>query len=420
MREHRGCLEPAKLVGADAHVVGSCGGLGIHVVEERARGAPSFEVDAHPHDRVASGPRLLLVGGAVLRGVVARGVGAHAVGHRLDGTGALARARLVEGELRDGVAGEHVVAVDEGRGHAVAFGAPVERGARLGGDGHRDRPLVVLQEEHLGRAVGVREHHRLVHVALARGAVAVVDDDGGVTLGIAGAALAVEGEAHRVAGGVQGLRAEHEGVDVRVAVLRVGRVPAAVREPAHHADDVDRVDAAGGRHDVFAVAREDVVLRARRAHRADLRGLLAEGGRPEGELALALQVGGLPVERAHGHHVAVERLEVAVGERVDQGEVALRFGRRRERPVGGQNTHECRVVRRGHVSTVDPHVCAGLHDEHNGCLEPPSTRHNRGGSFWGCAGVSAGRRMLRRGRCAPAIRPRRSRCARRRRRRGAR
>ena len=71
-------------------------------------------------------------------------------------------------------------------------------------------------------------------------------------------------------------------------------------------------------HDVLAVRREEVVLRARGAGRADLGGLLPEARRPQRELALPLQVGGLQVERADDDHVAVEALELGVGECVDR------------------------------------------------------------------------------------------------------
>ena len=71
-------------------------------------------------------------------------------------------------------------------------------------------------------------------------------------------------------------------------------------------DDVDRVDAADACDDVLAVGGEEVVLRARGAGRADLRGLLAEARRPERELSLPLQVRRLLVEGADDDHVAIE------------------------------------------------------------------------------------------------------------------
>jgi hypothetical protein len=90
--------------------------------------------------------------------------------------------------------------------------------------------VVVLQEEHLGRPVGVGEHHRLVHVALARCAVAVVDDDGLVAVRIARAAALVEDEAHAEAGRVQRLRAEDERVDATLPFFgSVGSQPPCVR-----------------------------------------------------------------------------------------------------------------------------------------------------------------------------------------------
>ena len=63
------------------------------------------------------------------------------------------------------------------------------------------------------------------------------------------------------------------------------------------------------------------------ARGADLRRLLAEARRPQGELTLALQVRRLTVEGPDHDHVAVERLERRLGERVDD-----RAGTARRRP----------------------------------------------------------------------------------------
>ena len=106
---------PPSSHGADPGVVGHRGGLGLDVGEERVRRAPAAQVRAHAGDRVAPRPRLLLIGGAVLRRVVARGVRAHPVRHRLDRARTVACARLVEGDAGHGVAGEHIVAVDRDR-----------------------------------------------------------------------------------------------------------------------------------------------------------------------------------------------------------------------------------------------------------------------------------------------------------------
>ena len=126
---------------------------------------------------------------AVLRRVVTRGVRAHPVGHRLD----RARARRRRAPRRARRARRRSWRARRCRrlgcsGCRSPRRAGTSGDARLRRDRHRDRPLVVLQEEDLGRLVARGEDHRLVHVALAGGAVAVVDDDGFVALGVAGAA----------------------------------------------------------------------------------------------------------------------------------------------------------------------------------------------------------------------------------------
>ncbi len=131
--------------------------------------------------------------------------------------------------------------------------------------------------------------------------------------------------------------------------------------------------------DVLAVGREEVVLRARGAGGADLGGLLAEARRPEGELALPLQVGRLAVERAHHDHVAVEALELGVGERVDDRQVGLGGRRRGERAVRREDAHEFGrqsrlggvASERGHRSTLARARSGPLGGRSdNGCRDP--------------------------------------------------
>ena len=119
----------------------------------------------------------------------------------------------------------------------------------------------------------------------------------------------------------------------------LGRIPAAHRHALEHAEDVHGVEAADHADDVLAVAREDVVLRAGRAAGADLGGLLAVARHPEGELALTLQIGGIPIESAHDHHVAVELPEVGVAEALEVGEELGGCLVRRELTVGGEHLH---------------------------------------------------------------------------------
>ena len=91
----------------------------------------------------------------------------------------------------------------------------------------------------------------------------------------------------------------------------LGRVPAAVADAPEQPEQLERVDSPAPGDAVLAVGRERHVLRAERAARADLRRLLAEQGRPEAQLALALQGDGLGVQPADEHQIAVEALQFA-------------------------------------------------------------------------------------------------------------
>ena len=234
-------------------------------------------------------------------------MGAHPVGVGLDEGRALAAAGGVERLLGHGIHREDVVAVDPDAGEAEAAGALVERDAGLLLVGLGDGPLVVLAEEDDRGVVDRGEDEGLVDVALRGGAVAEVGDDGGVAVVVAGADVAVALDAHGVARGVQGLRADDDRVEVEV--LLVG-VPAAVVDAAEQAEQVERVDAAAPGDAVLAVGREGVVLGAQGATGADLRGLLAEQAGPQAELALALEGGGLGVDAADEDEVAVEPAQV--------------------------------------------------------------------------------------------------------------
>ena len=92
-----------------------------------------------------------------------------------------------------------------------------------------------------------------------------------------------------------------------------------VADAAPDPHEVGELDAAAVRDGVLAVAREHEVVGAQRTRRADLRGLLAEQRRPEAELALALQRGGLGVDAAHDDHVLVQRRELRVIDVGDPG-----------------------------------------------------------------------------------------------------
>ena len=315
-------------------------GLARDRVEEVVVGqAVALEVGPDPLDRVLEPPALDVVGEPVAGRVVGRGVRAHPVGVGLHERRALAVAGPLERGLRDGVRREHVVAVDADAGEAEAESPLVERDPGLALDRLGDGPLVVLAEEHDRGVVGRGEDERLVDVALRGRAVAEVRDDRGVAVGVAGADDAVALHAHGVAGRVQRLGADDDRVEVEVVL---GGVPGALVDAAVEAEQLERVDAAAPGDAVLAVGREDVVLRSQRAAGADLRGLLAEQLGPDAELAVALQRGGLGVDAAGQHHVAVEaadHLGLLVGRQTGaEGELgvldALALGRQQLDELG--------------------------------------------------------------------------------------
>src|SRR5438552_1114541 len=89
--------------------------------------------------------------------------------------------------------------VSSGIGGAPRAGRPGwPEGLRF--QGHRDRPLVVLDEEHDRRLEHAGEVHGLVDITLGGGAVAEVDDGG--------PPAAVQSGAHRPAHRVQGVAAD--------------------------------------------------------------------------------------------------------------------------------------------------------------------------------------------------------------------
>ena len=84
--------------------------------------------------------------------------------------------------------------------------------------------------------------------------------------------------------------------------------------PRNRPEQVERVDAAAPGDAVLAVGREGEVVVAQRPAGADLGGLLAEQAGPDAQLALALQGGGLGVEPADQHQVAVQPAQLLVGD----------------------------------------------------------------------------------------------------------
>ena len=194
-------------------------------------------------------------------------------------------------------------------GHAEATRTLVERLVRLHGDGHRDGPLVVLQEEDERHLVARREDIRLVGVALACRAVTEVNDGRLVFVEVAGARGTVELLAEGVAGRVERLGADDQRVGTNAVAFRR---PSAVGHAAQQAEHVDEVDAAHEGDAVLAVGGEYRVLRTHGVGGADLRGLLPLGWHVERQLALTLQHRRLAVEGSHVAHVAV-RAQVVLG-----------------------------------------------------------------------------------------------------------
>ncbi len=277
---------------------------------------------------------------------------AHPVGEGLDQHRAVAAAGVVERPAGDREAGQHVVAVDPDAGEAEAGGPAVQRDLGLVGGRLGDRPLVVLAEEDHRSVVDRGEGEGLGDVALAGGAVAEVRDHRVVR--------AVLGDAHRVTGGVQGLRADHDGVEVEVLLVRV---PAAVVHAAEHAEQVERVHVPAPGDAVLAVGGEGVVAGAHGAARADLGGLLAEQGGPQTELALALERGRLGVEAPDEDEVAVEVAELFRG----GGERVVRV--LDPYPLGGQQLDEVRLVCRPGLGS---RTCGeGVRDAGGGLLARP-------------------------------------------------
>jgi len=191
-------------------------GLLLDLVEERRVGGPGAdEVGLHPLHRVLQLPRLELAGEPVPGGVVGGGVRAHPVGVGLDQGRALAVARRLHRLPGDREAREHVVAVHLDAREAKPARPLVERYAALPFQRLGNGPLVVLAEEHDRGVENRRPDKRLVHISLARGAVAEVDNGGLAVL----ADQSVPLDTHCVAGGVQGLGADDDGVEVKVVVV---------------------------------------------------------------------------------------------------------------------------------------------------------------------------------------------------------
>src|SRR5262249_12499109 len=157
------------------------------------------------------------------------------------------------------------------------------------------------------------EHHRrvadrspdesFVHVTLASGPVAEVDDRGLAVLANRSVAL----DPHRVAGRVQSLRADHDRVEVEVVLLGV---PAAMADAAVELEQLRWVDTAAPGDAVLTVGREGHVAGVECAARADLRGLLAEQRGPDAELSLPLEGNRLEIDPPGQNELTVRGLDL--------------------------------------------------------------------------------------------------------------
>jgi len=159
--------------------------------------------------------------------------------------------------------------------------------------------LVVDADEHRWRLIGGGEYIGLVHVALADRAIAVEDDrDARVGQRVR---RCVPRLAHRIADAVQRV-----GTDDHVVVVKAQPLGVPVTHLGALEDRQDPLD--GQTHQqsqpVFTMAWEDVIGRTEGGAHANLNGLLAQQWRPQAELSLTLQRGGLGIETPDSGHVA--------------------------------------------------------------------------------------------------------------------
>src|SRR6266566_3348955 len=137
--------------------------------------AQACQILLYALDRVPLSRLLVLLRVLVARWVVRGVVEAHAIGHRLDESGAFAFSRPLHGGDRDVVDGHHVIAIDLDAGEPVPGRSKRKaRRRRLDAARCRDRPLVVLQEEHDRRFRDAGQVEGLVKVTLGRAAFADV------------------------------------------------------------------------------------------------------------------------------------------------------------------------------------------------------------------------------------------------------
>ena len=222
--------------------------------------------------------------------------------HRLDQRRAAAGARALDRLARRLVHGEDVEPVDAHAGDAVADRFVGERlGARLRLDRRRDRPAVVVADEHHRRVHHGREVDAFVERALARRAVAEERHRDRVLA----AQLLPPGEPGRV-------RQVRRDRDADRRDVPVGRVPPARRMAAPPLQDRLGGHAAHEPDRRLAVGREDPVVVRERERRARLDRLVVPEDRVGADPALPVVDDGALVVGAQEHHAAVQLEEIAL------------------------------------------------------------------------------------------------------------
>src|SRR5262245_20018621 len=295
------------------HGVGNFGvDLRLDVALEKT---PPLQIGAEAGERILLLPHRDFFLAPVLRRIVGGGVHAEPIRHALDQRGPVAGARPIDGLARGRVDGEDVVAV-----HLDA-GQPV--GERLLGDRarvglllqrHRDRPLVVLADEHHRHVPDPGEVHGLVKVALGGRAVAEVGHDDGVVAAV----LSGIGQAHRV----RQLR-RHRDRDRQVVL--VVRGPSALDVAGEEEQELFDRPAAPDHRGRLAERRHHPVGLPEGEYAPDLRGFLTFDGRESPDASLALQAHHTLVEAPAQHHRAVERLQLVGRQLRLEGSVEVAF-----------------------------------------------------------------------------------------------
>src|SRR5215467_3970423 len=254
------------------------------------------EIGAQARDRLFLPARLNLLGRAVTRRIIGGRVVAETIGHGLDqarpGAGAGLRDRILRrGAHRDDVVAIHLLA-GKARGDRL-LRQRLRRRLQL--QRHRDRPLIVVGDEHHGQLVHAGEVHRLPHVALRGSAVAEEAHRD--------ARLLSELERVGDAGGVRRLGSDWDAIR-KIVGGAGGQAAALIAAPEQQ--DLLHLRPAPQQRAVVAVGGKDNVLRTHGAGDADRNRLLAERNGVGPEPSCPLQRDGLEIKRSREHHAAIE------------------------------------------------------------------------------------------------------------------